>query len=77
MTSPYRLSHKLYIMQDNYIVYYPLQFSCLIASQTGKIRSFSKIQEKYRLIRLAAPKGRRIYRSESLKVNYSNNSNKM
>lgn len=29
---PYRLSHKLYIMQDNYIVYYSLQFSCLIAS---------------------------------------------
>jgi len=64
-------------MQDNYIVYYPLQFSCLIASQPGKIRSFSKIQEKG-LILLAAPKGRRIYFSESLKVNsrqYSNNSN--
>lgn len=32
---PYRLSHKLYIMQDSYIVYYSLQFSRLLPSQTG------------------------------------------
>jgi hypothetical protein len=47
---PYRLSHKVYIMQDNYIVYYSLQFSCLLASQTGNVQVFFKDSGKHGLI---------------------------
>lgn len=37
-------------MQDNYIVYYSLQFSCLLASQTGNGQVFFKDSGKHRLI---------------------------
>jgi hypothetical protein len=33
-------------MQDNYIVYYSLQFSCSPLSTQGIIKSFSKFAEK-------------------------------
>jgi hypothetical protein len=37
-------------MQDNYIVYYSLQFSCLFASQKGNDQVFFKDSGKNRLI---------------------------
>ena len=43
----YELFHKLYIMQDNYIVYYSLQFSCLLNFQGMKDSClFQKFPEK-------------------------------